>query len=159
MKKLLKRFVVVMFAAMLIVTPTSSAFAHSPTDPVNTSSFTVYQFQDSSGWGRQYNFGDGNYVTLPNDGPLFLADAANNWVWTVTGQSTLYVGAFFENLANYRLLVVSADGLNVFYDHTFTNATDFYVPINVISGQYRIFVYSNASSFQLRSYIITCANN
>lgn len=159
MKKILKSTLVVMFALLLTFTTSTRAFAHSPTDPDNSSFFTVIQHNYANGWNRGYIFETG--LWLPNDGPLFLADAVNNWDWQMTRPGTLYVHAAFENKADYRILVISPNGSQIYFDQTYYNSDNIAAYVhNLNPGYYRALIFNNSSSyFFLYQYTVSATYN
>lgn len=154
MKKILKNAMVIMFALVLTLTTVTTASAHSPTDPANTNNFIVMQGNQSDGWWRGFLFEYGLY--LPNDGPLFLADAVNNVDWKITSRARASVNAVFLNEANYRLLVITPDGSQVLHDENFQNESNLYANIyNLNPGSYRFLVFSDDEVFALSTYSIS----
>lgn len=154
MKKFSKKVLSIFCAFALTLTMNTTAFAHSPTDPNPYSCFLVSQGNSSSSWFRQYLFQPS--ISLPNDGPLFLANAVNDWNWIFSKNGLLFVDATFLTPANYRLLIISPDGSNIYYDNTYSNTSRISANIQNTfnAGVYRILVFSDNPTFELQQYLI-----
>lgn len=158
MKKVLRNSITFIFAFVLLFTTSTTAFAHSPTDPANSSSFTVVQSNRNDGWSRAFLFDFGLF--LPNDGPIFLADAVNNWNWVLSRKGTVSIYANFQNEADYRLMVISPDGSQIYHDQTFRSATSLYANVfNLNPCSFRVLVFSNGEYFFLNDYYVIATYN